>query len=92
MIEVTSTNSYTIPANTTKIYTFKVSGYPNSTRLSSYGRISFQTGSVTSNLDITSCTIKAPNGKIFNAPIKDYILYRNLLITIIISPVQIMFP
>ena len=68
MIEVTSTNSYTIPANTTKIYTFKVSGYPNSTRLSSYGRISFQTGSVTSNLDITSCTIKAPNGKIFNAP------------------------
>lgn len=68
MIEVSSNNTYSIPANTSKTFSFKVSGYPNSTRLSNYGRICFQTGSVVDNLDITSLKITAPNGKVLVAP------------------------
>lgn len=68
MIKINSTNSFSLPANTTKTFTFNVSGYPSSSRLGSYGRICFQTGSVTSNLDITSLKITAPNGKVLVAP------------------------
>lgn len=68
MIEVRSSKTFSIPANTTKTFSFEVSGYPKSSRLGGYGRICFQTGSVVNNLDITSLQITAPNGRVLTAP------------------------
>ncbi len=54
-----------VPANTTKTFSFKVSGYPESSRLCYGSKIQFNASIASYN--ISQCTIVAPNGQRLNA-------------------------
>jgi len=71
-VNYVSGSSYSIPANISKTFTFKISGQPNSTRLAQGGWMSFRPSSGTDKISITSCQIVAPNGKILNATYGEY--------------------
>lgn len=63
-IDCTS-ESFTIPANTKMTYTFTLSGFPKSARLSTLTWIRLLTND---HYMISYCQIKAPNGQTFLAP------------------------
>lgn len=71
-VNYASSNSYSIPANTSKTFTFQVSGLPKSTRLAQGGGVSFRPSSAADKVSITSCQLVAPNGKILNATYGEY--------------------
>jgi len=60
-------STFTIPANTTKTFTFEVSDIPKSARLGGSTSVDFSTNSFASNIYITSCIITAPNKYSFSA-------------------------
>lgn len=66
-LNLSSTKTYSLPANTTKTFRFSVDGYPNSTRLAKSATISFRPSSAADNVQITSLRITAPNGKVLTA-------------------------
>lgn len=62
-INLQSSSTYSIPANTTKTYTFNVSGYPESAMAGMTTIASFNATKSVTNACITSCVITAPNGR-----------------------------
>ena len=64
-ISYKSPSSYSVPAYTTRTFTFNVSGLPDTGRLYSSTVVGFTTSSSLDNSYITNCTITAPNGYTF---------------------------
>lgn len=59
--------AYSLPKNTTRTFTFDVSGFPDSMRADDMTRFNVK-GSSTGGISATSCRITAPNGYTFTAP------------------------
>lgn len=78
-IDVKTTQTYSIPANTAKTFMINVSGEPNSSRLGKGAIISFRPSSIVDNVAITSLRITAPNGKVLTgASYGDYTHDRDI--------------
>jgi hypothetical protein len=68
----TSSTTYSIAANKETTFKINIDNLPKSTRIQPGGHIRFRTSSTVNNSYITSCTITAPNGKVYTAPNGNY--------------------